>query len=298
MSYTVEQINKAFESRTEAHRKAMRLIDRDAIMRELSSSYKLPLEKMTTISGQILFVLLGLGKAGDFYDTVKSMTGLSDEVLIKLVGEINNKIFLPFRQAMIAFSYEPEPEEEIVLEPHVTNPRITLNFPDPTTSTESSDTAILKSTGIEIDEDVGEGVREALEDASAQSINRDALLKTLENPPHVESSIQRPIQSTPVVTGIDNEVERKKIHFPQHIIPQVPTGQPQGIPAFIGSNTQTTSIPPSTPILNPNPPTNTKSLGIVGSKLQATFKIPAETSNYTVPIMGEKKGGDPYRETV
>lgn len=286
MAYTVEQINKAFESRTEAHRKAMRFVDRDEVMRGLSSTYKLPLENMSQISGKILFVQLGLEKAGEFYDSIKSQTGLPDEVLIKLVDDINKKIFMPFRQAMIAFSYEPEPEEEEEIEPEApSNPSIRLNFTTPDKPVEQNDRTILKSTDIEIEEDIGGPIRTALDDADANKINRSELLRTLENPPKSETSIKFLDASEQAVVGIQNVVNAPRIQVPQNIVPPPISRLPQN-PA----NTQ----PVQTTISNPAPALS----GIVGSKLQATFKIPKETSDYTVPSISDKKSSDPYREAV
>ncbi len=285
MAYTVQQIDKAFESISEAQHKAMSFVSVDKVMQELSSTHKITLEKMSQISGQITFVLIGLAKAGEFYDSIKSQTGLPDEVLIKLVDDINKKIFIPFRQAMIAFSYEPEPEEAEI-EPEVeNNPSIRLNFTTPDKTVEQNDRTILKSTDIEIEEDIGESVRTALDDADANKINRNELLRTLENPPKSEGSIKIQTQFNPVVVGMQNVVSAPRVQVPQNIVPPPISRVPQN-PA----NTQPTQTTASNPA--------SALSGIVGSKLQATFKIPKETSDYTVPSISDKKISDPYREAV
>lgn len=280
MAYTVQQIDKAFESISEAQHKAMSFVSVDKVMQELSSAHKIPLEKMSQISGQITFVLIGLAKAGDFYDSIKSQTGLPDEVLIKLVDDINKKIFMPFRQAMIAFSYEPEHEET---DPEVEkNPSIRLNFTTPDKPVEQNDRTILKSTDIEIEEDIGESVRTALDDVDANKINRSELLRNLENPPKSESSIKIQTQIKPVFIGMQNSVNTPRVQVTQNIVPPPISRVPQNLANTQSTVSNLTSAPS----------------GIVGSKLQATFKIPKETSDYTVPSISDKKSSDPYREAV
>lgn len=298
MKFTVEQINKAFDSIPVATRKAMSVVSVDKVMQELAATHQVSLDKISQISGQITFVLIGLEKAGDFYDSIKSQTGLSDEVLIKLVDEINKKIFIPFRQAMIAFSYEPE-EEVAENEPEApSNPSIKLNFPGTPKTQEQNDRAILRSTDIELDEDPGEQVREALEDVSARSLDRDKLLRTLENPPKSEGLIKTPEVVRPSISGVGTSFNRESIKVPTNIVPP---------PVNILDKTNTPShqendISPIQKLAQSAGVVGTPEVsgtGIVGSKLQATFKIPKEVSNYTVPAIGEKKiQSDPYREPV
>lgn len=299
MTYTVEQINKAFESMSEAARKSMSLVSVDKVMQEIAMSHQVPLDKMSQISGQVTFVLIGLEKASEFYDSVKSATGLSDDVLIKIVDEINKKIFVPFRQAMVAFSYEPESEEVLESEEVVKeNTPIKLNFPSTPEKQEQNDSAILRSTDIEIEEDPGEHVREALEDVDANRLDRDKLLRTLENPPKSETSIKTPEIIKPSVIGVNEGISLQKIKIPPTIVPPTPIVSEKTEVPIVASST----ISPIQKLAQSAGVTTTPEVpktGIVGSKLQATFKIPKEVSNYTVPGLGEKKiQGDPYREPI
>lgn len=299
MKFTVEQINKAFESMSEAVRKSMSLVSVDKVMQEIAMSHQVPLDKMSQISGQVTFVLIGLEKAGDFYDSIKASTGLSDDVLIKIVDDINKKIFVPFRQAMVAFSYEPEPEEVLESEEVVKESApIKLNFPSTLNSQEQNDKTILRSTDIEIEEDPGERVREALEDVNAQRLDRDKLLRTLENPPKSETSIKIPETTKPSIVGVNEDIGLQKIKIPTNIVPPTYRSVEKTEAPILASS----PISPIQKLAQSAGVTTTPevpSAGIVGSKLQATFKIPKEVSNYTVPSLGEKKvQSDPYREPV
>ncbi len=299
MAYTVEQINKAFESMSEAGRKAMSIVSVDKVMQGIAGTHQVSLDKMSQISGQVTFVLIGLEKASEFYDSVKSITGLPDDVLIKIVDEINKKIFVPYRQAMIAFSYEPESEEVLESEEAVKeNTPIKLNFPSTPNKQEQNDSAILRSTDIEIEEDPGEQVREALEDVDAKRLDRDKLLRTLENPPKSETSIKNPEVVKPLIIGKIEDTGLQKIKVPTNIVPPAPKVVEKLETPVIGN----TSISPIQKLAQSKGVSTTPevpSAGIVGSKLQATFKIPKEVSNYTVPGLGEKKTqGDPYREPI
>ncbi len=293
---TPEEIKNAFDAMPSNLVNAISSIKVEKVIQEIEKKYSLHIDKAGTLNGLRPLVFAGLLSTQEFSQEIEQGMGLSVIQTPLLISDLNEKIFAPVRQKMQEIEELNRPiEDEQVADtlPQETIPKeiISVDLDSPTQ--EKNTTNILKDAKIELIKPRETAISDALDTTDAQALTRDALIKSLENPTRNDTSMPHPQIQKPANVGIASAIQTAKI------IPPVVKLQDMPVPQqFVGMpKNQPESTAPSTPTPTPVPAPQGN---VVAQKLQTTFKIPKQESNYTLPqVTGSAdKQKDLYREAI
>lgn len=286
-TYTPEEIDSAFNALPPEVTTAMLELDIDDREHFLIEKYKLHTDKAGIFINSVTMFIVGLISADAFSTMVIDELGLEREDSQKFIDNVNELIFGALRQKMIEGQTLSSEDTPVIPKDEI----ISVDLDSPTQ--EKNTTNILKDAKIELIKPRETAISDALDTTDAQALTRDALIKSLENPTRNDTSMPHPQIQKPANVGIASAIQTAKI------IPPVVKLQDMPVPQqFVGMpKNQPESTAPSTPTPTqaPVPQGN-----VVAQKLQTTFKIPKQESNYTLPqVTGSAdKQKDLYREAI
>lgn len=292
---TSEQIKNAFNAMPEDLTRSIADIEVSKVVQELGKKYDLHIDKVGALDGLVSLSFAGLLSPQELTEEIQQGLGLSVIQSPLLINDLNEKIFAPVRQKMQEIeelNRSIEDEEVVDAIPQETIPKeiISVDLDSPTQ--EKNTTSILKDANIELIKPRESAISDALDTTDAQALTRDALIKSLENPSRNSTSMPQPQIQKPANVGIASAIQTPKIIPPvvklqDMPVPQQFVGMPKNEPGPTAPST-------TTPTQAPAPQGN-----VVAQKLQTTFKIPKQESNYTLPQVGSTdKQKDLYREAI
>jgi len=100
MSYSAQQINKAFDELPRILNKALLETDIETKEIEIQNKYKIHLDKLTILSNYITLTLIGVMKEKEFEEKILNDLGLSREDSLNIIKDVNEMIFLEVRNKM------------------------------------------------------------------------------------------------------------------------------------------------------------------------------------------------------
>lgn len=97
MMYTIEQIDEAYNKLPKNLSIAIALNKTETKMAEIGKKFDIHIDKIGELDAEINYVLIGLAKSDDFYETMKTILGVSDEKAKEIFKDINEKVFTAIR---------------------------------------------------------------------------------------------------------------------------------------------------------------------------------------------------------
>lgn len=314
---TSEQIKNAFDTLAPDVSRALSQLKINDLASTIGKKNNLHVDQIGSLSGLVSLKIIGLLSATEFPDVVREELHISDEQMIRVVDDVNTLIFKVLREKVIARAQivveEDADEESDTIEvaiPVVEKPIAVAPADLPVKEEEKiamDEHSILKNSEIELEETPL--VIPIIESSHIKSLDREELLKTIEHPPASASSIAMPINTssnTNVFTP--NRAPLPKIEVMPKSATDIPKVQTIIAPPIkVTQKIEPAEIPlpqaPSAKTQAPQTPiAPTISQGLVSDKLQSTFKLPQQESNYSLPKVGNspsvQTSTDPYREAL
>lgn len=97
MSYSIEELNEAFEKIPEPLQDAMASVDTARIINNVGKKYNLHIDQIGALSEEAGYVLLGLTHPTEFVSSLTKRLGVGRVVASQIASDINEQIFLKFR---------------------------------------------------------------------------------------------------------------------------------------------------------------------------------------------------------
>lgn len=273
--YTPEQIKTAFENLPSVVVDALDTINLPKIISEIGTKYQIHIDTQGVLNSQVYFVLIGLTKAEDLPEKLKTSLEISEDRLAQVIKELNERIFQPIRENIRKNEeIEHEAEEEKRLEEE--EKRAAVPMPE---TIETGENEILKKAGVEVSE---APVETDPQKESGMNLNRSDMLSGLENPP---------------------ETKIYKLNTSKETALPAPTTQIAPLSPELPPHTEVTA-PTATPPAEPHtlPIHRSADLDLVRSKLEAPQASPKTATDHSLqnitPQSAPAKKIDPYREAI
>lgn len=224
---------------------------------DIAKKYKLTYEQLGVLEFDTTLTLLGVSHPDEYENNISDILKLDSNTLKNIISEIKDKVFAPIRaQLMQLYTKTDQPTNQPVVS--------------------TSEKNIFAQSGISI-----EGSTNTPETPvkTGMTENRTDMLKSIENPPHVEAKVLNEIPRAVPVT------------------PQTPAS------SFMTSGLKVPIAPYAKPADAPAIPQTPKNDDIVANKLGNTFSMPAKDSDYSLkpvntPPTQVPPTGDPYHEAI
>ncbi len=100
MSYSAQQINKAFDELPIILSKAISDTDIEKKEIEILNKYKIHLDKLTILSNYITLTLIGVMETKEFEESILKDLDLPRETSLDIIKDVNEMIFLEIRKKM------------------------------------------------------------------------------------------------------------------------------------------------------------------------------------------------------
>jgi hypothetical protein len=151
-NFTPEQINDAFGKMPPVFFSAMLSVKPQEKIRGIGQNYNLHLDVLGEIEGLVTMHLIGLVTPDEFVEQLRETTGLPSDQVNKMLGEVNENIFLKIRERMREESEVLTLREEISeteLEPKTATPAPKAEAIE-SIPLEAKETKVLEQTGFEL----------------------------------------------------------------------------------------------------------------------------------------------------
>ncbi|MEK7589789.1 MAG: hypothetical protein AAB475_00850 [Patescibacteria group bacterium] len=100
MRYSKDFLNEKYKLIPEVVKDAMGSVDRANLIRSIAEKYKLHIDQTGLLFEEIIYVTLGVEKTSDFVRNLKVYLHISKNKVNAVAGDVNEKIFLPIREAL------------------------------------------------------------------------------------------------------------------------------------------------------------------------------------------------------
>ncbi len=277
---------------------ALRSVDSAKKVVDIGRKYALHMDKLGELGAETGMVILGFTHPGQFLSRLTRRLGLPEEKVRPIAQEINTEVFLKIREALKQINGEVGPDtSEVRVSGVATESR----------SREAAERPIPKVTPME-PEPPAEGTAPGLtlQSEEEETLDREAILRDIENPTPVRFAPQSgiPLKPEKVATEpvLPKEIPAQSIRVAESVpytsptTPKIPA-RPEikaSTPVPIAPALEKTPYPGPLPSVAASPvsepqTTPPKPQSIIDQKLAGATTSTKSESNYTT---------DPYRETA
>ncbi len=126
MRYTLEQFNEKYALLNANRQAFIGGEDADTHIAVLASSYNLTRESWRALGAEVGYILVGLEPMAKFTENVKNNVRVDEATALKIVTEVEKRIFVPYMDLDLPATLEEAPEREVTLRKIIT-PNPVLN---------------------------------------------------------------------------------------------------------------------------------------------------------------------------
>ncbi len=112
MKHTKEQLLEAYNKLPKSLQEAVLSVDTTKAISEIGKKYGLPVDKMGELADQTTGVMLGFTDSKDLISNLKTNLNVDIETAQKIGEDVNSKIFLPIREALMSLRSDTEEENK------------------------------------------------------------------------------------------------------------------------------------------------------------------------------------------
>jgi len=120
MRYPKDFLNEKYKQLPEVVKDAMGSVDRANLIRSIAEKHKLHVDLAGLLLEEIMYVTLGVEKSSDFIRNLKLHLHLPEDKVSAVAGDVNEKIFMPIREALKEAGAEPVQSTESEIKPATT----------------------------------------------------------------------------------------------------------------------------------------------------------------------------------